>query len=140
MQPHFEFSLEWIRELTMKQILLLSMFLKLLHDGKVTLPTEGKPMRATLASPDFKTSKPSPFSPDFFDGSSSCDRYLANFALSKPRWYSVAKTSKPGEPFVTIDLMISKLTFVFLRAGNFSFNFRNLLKNTHFARILRSSC
>ena len=35
-----------------------------------TFPTEGNPMRATLASPDFRTSKPSPFS-DFFDGSKS---------------------------------------------------------------------
>lgn len=46
-------------------------------------------MSATRASPDFSTSKPSPFSP-FLDGSSNCERYLANFAFSVPKWYSVA--------------------------------------------------
>ena len=31
------------------------------HKGRGTLPTDGKPMRATRASPDFITSKPSPW-------------------------------------------------------------------------------
>lgn len=54
-----------------------------------TFPTDGKPINATLASPLFKTSKPSPFS-DFFEGSRSCERYFANLAFNKPKWYSVA--------------------------------------------------
>lgn len=57
---------------------------------RLTLPTEGKPISATLASPLFITSKPSPFSPFFPDGSNNCDRYLASLALSTPKWYSVA--------------------------------------------------
>jgi hypothetical protein len=56
------------------------------------LPTDGNPMRATLASPLFNTSKPSPFS-DFFDGSKSWDLYLASFAFRRPKWYSVAGSS-----------------------------------------------
>lgn len=59
---------------------------KLIH----TFPTDGKPIKATLASPDFKTSNPSPFS-CFLDGSNRVARYLANLAFSKPKWYSVAK-------------------------------------------------
>ena len=55
-----------------------------------TFPTEGKPIRATLASPDFCTSKPVPPPDDLPVGSSSCARYRASFAFSKPRWYSVA--------------------------------------------------
>lgn len=58
---------------------------------KLTFPTDGKPIRATLASPLFRTSKPSPFS-DFLDGSSNCDLYFANFAFKRPKWYSVAKS------------------------------------------------
>lgn len=56
----------------------------------VTLPTEGNPIRATLASPDFITSKPSPLAPADFEGSRSWALYLANLAFNKPRWYSVA--------------------------------------------------
>ena len=56
----------------------------------LTLPTDGNPIRATRASPDFKTSKPSPFSPDFLEGSNNCERYLASLAFSSPKWYSVA--------------------------------------------------
>ena len=52
--------------------------------NKVDFPTEGKPINATLASPDFKTSKPSPFS-DFFGGSKSCDLYFASFAFNNPK-------------------------------------------------------
>lgn len=55
-----------------------------------TFPTDGKPMRATLASPDLSTSNPSP-SFDFLEGVNSSERYLANFALRTPKWYSVAK-------------------------------------------------
>lgn len=47
-------------------------------------------MRATRASPDFMTSKPSPLAPDDLEGSRSWALYLASLALSKPRWYSVA--------------------------------------------------
>lgn len=78
----------------------------------LTLPTEGNPTRATRASPDFITSNPSPYYlnqrintplhsllamrlmsvtfPADFEGSRSCDLYLASLALSKPKWYSVA--------------------------------------------------
>jgi len=56
----------------------------------ITLPTEGNPIRATLASPDFITSKPSPLAPADFEGSRSWALYLANLAFNKPRWYSVA--------------------------------------------------
>lgn len=49
-----------------------------------TFPTEGNPIRATLASPLFRTSNPSPFS-DFFEGSNNCDLYFASFAFSKPK-------------------------------------------------------
>lgn len=49
-----------------------------------TFPTDGKPMSATLASPLFNTSNPSPFS-DFFDGSNNCDLYFANFAFNNPK-------------------------------------------------------
>lgn len=59
-----------------------------------TLPTEGKPIKATRASPDFKTSNPSPFSPAFLEGSSNCERYFASLALRRPKWYSVAKKKK----------------------------------------------
>lgn len=37
---------------------------------KITFPTDGKPMRATRASPDFRTSKPSPLLA-FLGGSSN---------------------------------------------------------------------
>lgn len=56
-----------------------------------TFPTDGNPIMTALASPDFKTSNPSPFSPFFPVGSSSWPRYFASFAFSVPRWYSVAK-------------------------------------------------
>lgn len=56
---------------------------------RVDLPTDGKPMRATRASPDFITSKPSPLPPDL-DGSNNCALYLASFAFNKPKWCSVA--------------------------------------------------
>lgn len=54
-----------------------------------TFPTDGNPISATRASPDLRTSNPSPFSP-FFAGSNSSDLYFANFAFNKPKWYSVA--------------------------------------------------
>ncbi len=38
---------------------------------ELAFPTEGKPIRATRASPDFCTSKPVPADPDFVVGSSS---------------------------------------------------------------------
>lgn len=60
------------------------------HRPALTLPTEGNPMRATRASPDFITSKPSPLDEADLEGSRSCARYLASFAFSRPRWYSVA--------------------------------------------------
>lgn len=56
----------------------------------LTLPTDGKPISATRASPLFITSNPSPFSPFLPCGSNSCERYLASLAFSTPRWYSVA--------------------------------------------------
>ena len=49
-----------------------------------TFPTEGNPINATRASPLLRTSNPSPFSLDF-DGSKSCDRYLASFAFRRPK-------------------------------------------------------
>jgi hypothetical protein len=55
-----------------------------------TFPTEGNPMSATLASPDFCTSKPVPAPPDLATGSSNWARYLASLAFKRPRWYSVA--------------------------------------------------
>lgn len=55
-----------------------------------TFPTEGNPIKATRASPDFCTSKPVPAAPDFAVGSSSWARYRASLALRRPRWYSVA--------------------------------------------------
>lgn len=51
----------------------------------LTLPTEGKPISATRASPDFMTSKPSPLDEDDLEGSRSWARYLASFAFSRPR-------------------------------------------------------
>ena len=57
---------------------------------RVDLPTEGKPMRATLPSPYFCTSKPSWPEPPVLGGSWSWVRSLASLALSWPRWYSVA--------------------------------------------------
>lgn len=55
-----------------------------------TFPTDGKPIRATRASPDFWTSKPVPPPLDLPVGSSSCARYRASFAFKRPKWYSVA--------------------------------------------------
>lgn len=90
-----------------------------------TFPTDGNPIKATLASPDFITSKPSPWNKktvkniyrcnqinclselhgggggltscrshtlaaDFPVGSNNCCLYFASFALSNPKWYSVA--------------------------------------------------
>eukprot|EP00958_Prasinococcus_capsulatus_P011490 scaffold1142_cov387-Prasinococcus_capsulatus_cf.AAC.4 len=57
---------------------------------RVDLPTEGNPMSATRACPKRCTSKPSPAAPVLPPGSSSCVRSLASFALSWPKWYSVA--------------------------------------------------
>jgi len=37
----------------------------------LTLPTEGKPISATRASPDFITSKPSPLAAEDLEGSNS---------------------------------------------------------------------
>lgn len=63
----------------------------------LTLPTEGKPISATRASPDFMTSKPSPLEEADLEGSSSWARYLASFAFSRPRWYSVAEDTSQTE-------------------------------------------
>ena len=52
---------------------------------ELTFPTDGKPMRATLASPDFWTSKPVPAPPDLLVGSRSCARYRASFAFNRPK-------------------------------------------------------
>lgn len=41
-------------------------------DNKEDLPTDGKPIKATRASPDFVTSNPSPGLPPLEVGSSSC--------------------------------------------------------------------
>ena len=38
-------------------------FVFVILDRKVDFPTEGKPTRAILASPDFETSKPAPPAP-----------------------------------------------------------------------------
>ena len=40
-------------------------------ERRVDLPTDGNPIRATRASPDFITSKPSPLAPDLPVGSKS---------------------------------------------------------------------
>ena len=133
-----------------------------------TFPTEGNPIKATLASPDFITSKPSPckksryitniysypckcfkergrereregggldgeekitLAADFPPGSSNCCLYFASFALSKPRWYSVAVSKKREEnyritsyiniPFVTALYNYHRITIllsnIFLR-------------------------
>ena len=58
--------------------------------GGHTFPTDGNPMRATLASPDFWTSKPVPPPLDFPTGSRSWALYRASLAFNRPRWYSVA--------------------------------------------------
>jgi len=61
-------------------------------DRIVDLPTDGKPMSATRASPTFSTSKPVPSCtpvPDF-GGASSSVRYLASLARSVHRWLIVA--------------------------------------------------
>ena len=55
----------------------------------VDLPTDGKPMSATRASPCFSTSKPSP-APPVFGGARSSVRYLASFARSVHRCDMVA--------------------------------------------------
>ncbi len=54
--------------------------------NNVDLPTEGKPIMPTRASPAFETSKPSPvtFLPP--DGSINYLLSLANLALSRPTW------------------------------------------------------
>ena len=55
----------------------------------VDLPTEGKPMSATRASPCFSTSKPSPALPAPGGGSSSCVRSWQSRARSEQRWLIV---------------------------------------------------
>lgn len=101
---------------------------------KLTFPTEGNPMSATLASPDFSTSNPSPFS-DFFDGSNNWALYLASLAFSTPKWYSVAETYV----FMimvnvkrTMQIRERVITFIFLSTRNFLLYFRDFLQNTHF--------
>ena len=54
---------------------------------RVDLPTDGKPIMPTLASPDLETSKPYPPGPPFLPpvGSMSYRLSLASLALSSPR-------------------------------------------------------
>ena len=56
----------------------------------VDLPTDGKPMSATRASPTFSTSKPSPAPPPAFGVSSSAVRSFASRARSEQRCDIVA--------------------------------------------------
>ena len=78
----------------------------------VTLPTDGNPINATLASPDFITSNPSPFAwpivimcllitvnsltlpAPLLGASINWALYFASLALSKPKWYSVAARAR----------------------------------------------
>ena len=83
--------------------------------SRVDLPTEGKPIMATRASPDLSTSNPSPFSPFFPVGSSSCDLYLANLALRVPRWYSVALFFCVRAISFSISLIFSRMPMVINR-------------------------
>lgn len=78
-----------------------------------TFPTDGNPIKATRASPDFKTSNPSPFSP-FLAGSNNCDRYFANFAFNRPKWYSVAIRSK-----ISICNKLCKLIFMCVNCAKY---------------------
>lgn len=58
---------------------------------RVDFPTEGKPIRPILASPDLETSNPSPGPPFPLDKLSIYSLFnLASLALSKPRCPSVA--------------------------------------------------
>lgn len=59
-------------------------------DRMVDLPTEGKPMSATRASPTFSTSKPSPAAEAPLGGCRSSVRYFASFARSEQRCDIVA--------------------------------------------------
>lgn len=102
---------------------------KLLLNCLFTFPTEGKPIKATRASPLFNTSNPSPFS-DFFDGSRSCDLYLANFAFRRPKWYSVAE-KQAHLSIVGYVVFRSAITFIFLCPRYFLFYFRNFFQNSH---------
>lgn len=54
---------------------------------RVDLPTDGKPIIPTRASPDFETSNPSPAFAPFFppEGSINYRFNLANFAFSRPK-------------------------------------------------------
>jgi len=60
------------------------------YGSRTNAPTEGNPIMATRASPDFMTSKPSPGPPLPFGGSSSCAKYRDRLARSKHRWCIVA--------------------------------------------------
>ena len=51
----------------------------------ILLLTDGKPINATRASPDFITSNPSPLLLDLPCGSKSSALYLANFAFKIPK-------------------------------------------------------
>src|SRR5947199_10247122 len=53
----------------------------------VDLPTLGRPIRTTVASPPFRTSKEGP--PLLLDCFSTSPRSLASFALRRPMWCSV---------------------------------------------------
>lgn len=63
-----------------KEYAATSDFVLVIFERNVDLPTEGKPTRAILASPDFETSKPvPPPDPAPGPGSSSCARKRASF-------------------------------------------------------------
>jgi hypothetical protein len=57
---------------------------------RVLLPTDGKPMKPTDATPVRATSNPAPPPPPLELGVSSSRLSLASLALSCPRWYDVA--------------------------------------------------
>jgi hypothetical protein len=68
-----------------------SLFVLVILDRNVDLPTEGKPTRAMRASPLLLTSKPVPPPlPAPGPGSRSWARRRASLPLRRPRWYSVA--------------------------------------------------
>ena len=107
------------------------------------LPTDGKPMRATRASPDFVTSNPSPGRPDFLSGSKSwaCKigsannarrsgslrtRYLASLAFSNPRWY--LNELRQPDAVVCKDSMNALCGLVLLRPGHLLLNLGDLLE------------
>ena len=59
--------------------------------SNVDLPTDGKPIIPTLASPDLETSNPYPACPFLPPVGSINYRFnLASLALRSPKWYAVA--------------------------------------------------